>query len=165
MRSSRRTRTVSPAALPMAFRTSALTGSLCVPSPSAMNALSNGSPSMVPRTLTRPRVPKNSAEPSICTYVCAPFASPLRSGAVNSVSMWVKTAGAGGTQRSSGGDLARRHRAQLLGEPADLGIVEELERPLARGEGLRRALGAGERVRVARPRGGRVRGDGDGLLA
>ena len=32
----------APAALPIAVRTSAFTGSLCVPSPSAMNELSNG---------------------------------------------------------------------------------------------------------------------------
>ena len=45
----------------------ALTGSLCVPSPRAMKALSNGSPSMVPLTFTSPFVPKNSAEPSMTT--------------------------------------------------------------------------------------------------
>jgi hypothetical protein len=73
--------------LPIALRTAAFTGSLCVPSPSAMNALSNGAPSMVPRTFTRPRVPKNSAESCICTYVHAPFAVPLRSTAENSHSM------------------------------------------------------------------------------
>ena len=59
--------TVSPACLPIAVRTSARTGSLCVPSPSAMNELSNGCPSTLPRTFTRPRVPKNSADPGICT--------------------------------------------------------------------------------------------------
>lgn len=32
-----------------------------------MKELRNGCPSMVPRTLTSPRVPKNSADPSICT--------------------------------------------------------------------------------------------------
>jgi hypothetical protein len=32
-----------------------------------MNELANGCPSIVPRTLTRPRVPKNSADPGICT--------------------------------------------------------------------------------------------------
>jgi hypothetical protein len=66
-RSSSRTVTVSPTPLPSVRRTSALTGSLCVPSPSAMNELWNGWPSMVPRTFTRPRVPKYSAEPGICT--------------------------------------------------------------------------------------------------
>jgi hypothetical protein len=40
---------------------------LCVPSPRAMNEPRNGCPSIVPRTLTRPRVPKYSAEPGICT--------------------------------------------------------------------------------------------------
>ena len=39
-----------------------VTGSLCRPSPSAMNELWNGSPSTVPRTFTSPRVPKNSAD-------------------------------------------------------------------------------------------------------
>ena len=53
--------------LPIARRISAVTGSLCVPSPRAMNELRNGCPSTVPRTFTRPRVPKNSAEPGICT--------------------------------------------------------------------------------------------------
>ena len=54
--------TVSPSPLPIALRTSAFTGSLWVPSPSAMKELRNGWPSTVPRTLTRPRVPKNSAD-------------------------------------------------------------------------------------------------------
>jgi hypothetical protein len=45
MRSSIRTRTVSPAFLPIVFRSAALTGSLCVPSPWAINAPANGSPS------------------------------------------------------------------------------------------------------------------------
>ena len=60
-RFSRRTLTVSPASFPIALRTSAFTGSLWVPSPIAMNELWNGWPSIVPRTLTRPCVPKNSA--------------------------------------------------------------------------------------------------------
>ena len=42
IRSSIRTWTVSPASLPMAFRSAALTGSLCVPSPCAISAPSNG---------------------------------------------------------------------------------------------------------------------------
>ena len=37
-----RTATVSPTSLPIARRTAAVTGSLWVPSPSAMNELSNG---------------------------------------------------------------------------------------------------------------------------
>lgn len=61
-RSSRRTLTVAPASLALALRTAALMGSLCVPSPKAMKALWKGWPSTVPRTLTRPWVPKNSAE-------------------------------------------------------------------------------------------------------
>ena len=48
----------SPSSLPMVLRTAALTGSLWVPSPSAMNELSKGSPSTVPRTLTSPLVSK-----------------------------------------------------------------------------------------------------------
>jgi hypothetical protein len=40
-RSSRLTVTRSPASLPIAFRRSPLIGSLCVPSPSAMNEVSN----------------------------------------------------------------------------------------------------------------------------
>jgi transposase len=62
---SRCTRTASPGTLPIARRRAAFTGSLCVPSPSAMNELWNGWPSTVPRTLTSPRVPKNSADPGI----------------------------------------------------------------------------------------------------
>ena len=57
--------TVAPASLPIALRTAAVTGSLCVPSPSAMNELRNGCPSMVPRTLTSPRVPKKAADQSV----------------------------------------------------------------------------------------------------
>jgi hypothetical protein len=35
-----------------------LTGSMCLPSPMAMNELWKGCPSIVPVTLTKPRVPK-----------------------------------------------------------------------------------------------------------
>src|SRR4051794_10993509 len=51
-----------------------------------MKELSNGWPSTVPRTLTRPRVPKNSAEPGICTYVQPPGAPLSSRVAVTSVS-------------------------------------------------------------------------------
>ena len=61
-RSAITTCTGSPSALPMAVRPAALTGSLWVPSPMAMNDESKGWPSTVPRTFTRPRVPKNSTE-------------------------------------------------------------------------------------------------------
>ena len=57
-RSWSRTVTTSPASLPIAFRTAAFTGSMCVPSPRAMNDARNGTPSIVPRTFTSPRVPK-----------------------------------------------------------------------------------------------------------
>jgi len=50
--------TVSPACFAIALRTSALMGSLCRPSPKAMNELRSGCPSTVPLTLTRARVPK-----------------------------------------------------------------------------------------------------------
>src|SRR5690606_36727259 len=63
IRSSRWTVTVSPACLPMAVRTSVLTGSLCRPSPSAMNALVNGWPSTVPATLTSPPSPEEVGRP------------------------------------------------------------------------------------------------------
>ena len=53
--------------LPMTLRNSALTGSLWVPSPSAMNELRNGCPSTAPVTRTKPRVPKNSAVQSVTT--------------------------------------------------------------------------------------------------
>ena len=55
------------AGFPIAARMSPATGSLCRPSPRAMNELRNGCPSIVPRTLTSPRVPKNSAEPGMTT--------------------------------------------------------------------------------------------------
>ncbi len=42
-------------------------GSLWVPSPIAMNELVNWWSSTVPRTLTRPLAPKNSAEPASTT--------------------------------------------------------------------------------------------------
>src|ERR1700676_648906 len=58
-------------------------GSLWVPSPSAMNELANGWPSTVPRTLTRPRVPKKAAESGITTYVQPPLLSLFCSFAVN----------------------------------------------------------------------------------
>jgi hypothetical protein len=54
--------TVSPASFPIVLRTSALTGSLCVPSPMAMKELRIGCPSIVPRTFTRPRVLKYSTD-------------------------------------------------------------------------------------------------------
>ena len=67
VRSSSLTTTASPCSLRIALRTSAFIGSLCVPSPSAMNELWNGWPSTVPRTLTRPRVPKYSTESGMTT--------------------------------------------------------------------------------------------------
>ena len=66
-RSSSCTITASPFSLPIAFRTPALTGNLCVPSPIAMNELRKSCPSIFPRILTKPRVPKNSAESGITT--------------------------------------------------------------------------------------------------
>ena len=63
-RSSIRTTTSSPTDLPIARCTDALTGSRWRPSPWAMNEDSNGSPSIVPRTFTSPRVPKTSADRS-----------------------------------------------------------------------------------------------------
>src|SRR5688572_8848099 len=48
-----------------------------------MNELRNGWPSMVPATLTRPRVPKNSTESGITTYVQPPGLGLLTSVAVN----------------------------------------------------------------------------------
>ncbi len=58
---------MSPACFEMAVRTSALTGSLWVPSPRAMKELRNGWPSTAPLTFTNPRVPKYSAEPGMTT--------------------------------------------------------------------------------------------------
>jgi hypothetical protein len=74
---------VSPASFPIAFRTSALTGSLCVPSPIAMKELRNGSPSIVPRTFTSPRVPKTSTDRGQTTYVHPPLAGLFWSVASN----------------------------------------------------------------------------------
>src|SRR5512139_2569057 len=70
----------------MALRTSADTGSLCLPSPRAMNELRNAWPAMVPRTLTRPRVPKNSADSGQTTYVQPPLFGLFCSVAVNCLS-------------------------------------------------------------------------------
>ena len=67
IRSERWTVTESPACLPSAERSSDFTGSLCRPSPRAMNELRKSWPSMVPTTLTSPRVPKNSAVQSVTT--------------------------------------------------------------------------------------------------
>ena len=51
-------------------------GSLCVPSPIAMKELWKGWPSIVPRTLTRPRVPKKStASVSMLPRGCPPVSS------------------------------------------------------------------------------------------
>src|SRR5690242_814749 len=69
----------------MTLRISALTGSLWVPSPRAMNELWNGWPSMVPRTLTRPLVPKYATDSGQTRYVQPPSASLRTSVAVNSL--------------------------------------------------------------------------------
>ena len=90
-RSCRQTVTVSPACLPMAVRISALTGSLWVPSPRAMNELWNGWPSMVPRTLTRPLVPKNCTDSGQIRYVQPPLASLCTRVAVNSLFICAST--------------------------------------------------------------------------
>src|SRR5207302_7669815 len=66
-RSVRRTTTVSPTSFPITLRTSALMGSLWVPSPRAINEAWKGWPSTVPRTFTRPLVAKNSVEPGLIT--------------------------------------------------------------------------------------------------
>src|SRR6266567_8390951 len=83
IRSCKTTVTVSSASLPIALRTSALTGSLWVPSPMAMNELRKGWPSIVPRTFTSPRVPKNSTDSGQTTYVQPPFDGLLLSLALN----------------------------------------------------------------------------------
>src|ERR1700684_584571 len=81
--SSRTTLTVSPTFLPIASRISAFMGSLCVPLPSAMKELRNSWPSTLPRTLTRPRVPKNSTDSGQITNVQPPFFGLFCSFAVN----------------------------------------------------------------------------------
>jgi hypothetical protein len=53
----------------MARSVAAFTGSLCIPFPKAIKELWKGTPSTVPRTFTKPRVPKNSTEPGQTTYV------------------------------------------------------------------------------------------------
>src|SRR3954453_21855311 len=78
---------MSPACLPIAVRSCALTGSLCVPSPCAISAPSNGSPSIAPRIFTSPRVPNSSTTSSITTHVQAPGLSPFASWASNSLNM------------------------------------------------------------------------------
>jgi hypothetical protein len=62
MRSSSTTVMLSPFLLPIALRMSPLTGSLWQPSPSAMKELRKETPSIFPRTLTKPRVRKNSTD-------------------------------------------------------------------------------------------------------
>ena len=62
IRSSKNMTTLSPTSYPIAWRISAFTGSLCVPSPRAINELRKGCPSTLPLTFTNPRVPKNSTE-------------------------------------------------------------------------------------------------------
>ena len=61
--------TSSPSVLPMAVRMTDAIGSLCVPSPRAMKALRNGTPSIVPETVTSPRVPNTVAESGSFTQV------------------------------------------------------------------------------------------------
>ena len=56
-------------------------------SPSAMKELRNATPSIVPRTLTSPRVPKYSADPGIIRYVQPPLAGLRCSVAVNCLSI------------------------------------------------------------------------------
>jgi hypothetical protein len=73
IRSSKDMATVSPILFPIAWRMSARTGNLCVPSPRAMNELRNGWPSILPLTFTKPRVPKNLTESGQTTYVQPPF--------------------------------------------------------------------------------------------
>ena len=58
-RSCKCTFTIWPASLPIAFRVPALIGSICRPSPIAMNEALNGWPSILPLILTSPLVPKN----------------------------------------------------------------------------------------------------------
>jgi hypothetical protein len=74
--------TVSPAVLPMRVWRALLIGSLWVPSPSAMNDVWNSWSSMVPLTLTSPRVPKKAAVQSVMTQVHAPGSVPRWSSAV-----------------------------------------------------------------------------------
>jgi hypothetical protein len=62
IRSSKDIATVSPTVFPIAWRMFARTGSLCVPSPRAMNELRKGCRSILPLTFTKPRVPKNLTE-------------------------------------------------------------------------------------------------------
>src|SRR5258707_418970 len=71
----------------MAARISRLMGSMCFPLPIAINELRNGWPSMVPRTFTRPRVPKNSTDPGQITYVQLPLPMPFFRTALNCLSI------------------------------------------------------------------------------
>src|SRR3954451_11760161 len=75
----------------MALRSAARTGSRCRPSPWAISAPVNGSPSISPRTLTSPRVPNSSGTSSSSTQVHAPGLSPLCSWASNAFTMTVQT--------------------------------------------------------------------------
>jgi hypothetical protein len=60
-----------------------LIGSMCVPSPVAMNELRKGCPSTVPLTFTSPRVPKKSTERGHMTKVHPPRVGLFFNVAVN----------------------------------------------------------------------------------
>ena len=75
-----------PASFPIAARISALIGSICRPLPIAMKELRNGWPSIVPRTFTKPRVPKNATESGHTTYVQLPLLAPFCRTALNRLS-------------------------------------------------------------------------------
>src|SRR5436190_6774162 len=127
---------------------SSFTGSLWFPSPMAMKELWKGSPSIVPRTLTRPRVPKNSADFGQITYVWPPFAGLFRSFAVKRMFRVLGPAGIGRSlpfeerdrgRGERGGDVdvvvrdSRQHREPVRGHPRPVearvapSAAEELE--------------------------------------
>ena len=53
--------------------TAAFTGSICCPSPMAINEARNACPSIFPRTFTSPRVPKNFTDSGHIKYVHPPL--------------------------------------------------------------------------------------------
>src|SRR5580698_3480336 len=125
--SSRTTLTVSPTFLPIASRISAFMGSLCVPLPSAMKELRNSWPSTLPRTLTRPRVPKNSADSGQITKVQPPFFGLFCSLAVNDFF-------SGAMTRSVYRDLRALGGGAEFGEPRCESVRQGVE--AARGSGV-----------------------------
>src|SRR4029077_13937979 len=123
-----------PACLPMTLRISALTGSLWVPSPRAMNELWNGWPSMVPRTLTRPLVPKNCTDSGQTRYVQPPLASLCTRVAVNSLFICASMqVGPRSAAELIGAKSGSRLAGQAGGPGVEVALMRQVHGPLGSG--------------------------------